>query len=90
MATLPVGTIVTFQNLPKDHGVRCNSDHGVIQGASAYLGVTYYYIKPHLGAQGIFQVPAANVLVHPMPNPPLPLPGVQAGYTFPSHHTAAP
>jgi hypothetical protein len=91
MATIPNGTTVTFTGLPKDHGVRCNSDHGVIQAASVnQTGGLVYYIKSHAGAQAIFSVPATNVLVHPSPNPPLPLPGVQSGYQIPSTHTAAP
>jgi hypothetical protein len=90
MATIPTGTTVRLVGLPADHGALCNGNHGVIQGASAFLGTTYYYVKPYLGAQGVFQVPATNVTTTNVTTPPLPLPGVQSGYTYPSHHTAAP
>jgi hypothetical protein len=89
MAIAP-GTTVTFTGLPKDHPVLCNGNHGVVQASSALLGTTYYWIKTHLGAQAIFQVPAANVLTTGVMIPPLPLPGVQPGYQVPSHHSAAP
>jgi hypothetical protein len=90
MATIPVGTTVTFTGLPKDHPALANGNHAVIQAASSLNGTTFYFIKTHLGAQAIFQVPAANVTTANVMIPPLPLPGVQSGYTIPSHHSAAP
>jgi hypothetical protein len=85
-----IGTTVRLVGLPADHGALCNGNHAVVQGASAYLGTTYYWVKTHLGAQAIFQVPAANVTTTNVTTPPLPLPGVQSGYTTPGHHSAAP
>jgi hypothetical protein len=90
MATIPTGTTVRLVGLPADHGALCNGNHAVIQGSSAFLGTTYYYVKPYLGAAAIFQVLAANVTTSGITTPPLPLPGVQSGYTGPSHHTPAP
>jgi hypothetical protein len=91
MATIPVGTTVTFVNLPKDHPALANGNHAVIQAASiSPAGALFYWVKTHLGAQAIFQVPAANVLTTGVMIPPLPLPGVQSGYTIPGHHSPAP
>jgi hypothetical protein len=89
MAIAP-GTTVTFTGLPKDHPALANGGHAVVQAASALNGTTFYWIKTHLGAQAIFQVAAANVLTTGVMIPPLPLPGVQPGYTIPSHHSTAP
>ena len=91
MATLPIGQTVKLINLPVDHGARCNGDHAVIIGSSAFQGRTFYAVKTHPGAQANFYpVDAVNVVATTNPTPPLGIANVVTWNGAPAHHSAAP
>ena len=79
----------SVSGLSADHPALGNGGLAIVQGSSAYLGITYYYVHALVGG-AIHQVPAANVATAVSPNPQQPLPPVFTAWGKPSHHDVAP
>ena len=83
------GSTVKLSGLPADHPALGNQGVAIVQGSSAYLGTTFYYVHALVGG-AIHQVPAANVTAAPGSTGPVPLPPLAASWGRPSHHMDAP